>query len=190
MTILYENNGYRIESLDKIELIKLRDPIIDQVYDNYSSFNTAGLNVKKDEAKNLNEKLSQLYSINLALFFEDRFIGWSDGTQSADNRYHMKNSGIILEYRGKGLYSLLLNQVLLQTKEQGFIELYSHHNTDNNTIIIAKLKKDFFISGFEILPKYGLTVQLSYCHSGDLKKMFEYRAGRKLDQAIKNRFQN
>jgi len=149
-----------------------------------------GLNRLPSKQKELNSNISKLYSLNLAVFHRDEFIGWSSGFQSADNRYYMNHSGIVEMFQGKGLYSKLLEIILEQTKKEGFLEIYSNHNTDNNKIIIAKLKRGFFISGFEVLPKYGLTVQLSYSHSPELRAMHDFRAGRPLSDLIKDRFKD
>lgn len=188
MTLFYDKDNYKIRGLTRNRLRELRAPILDTVYNNYTSFDTKGINPNLQAQEKLGQLKEEVYSLNLGLFYCDELIGWSDGIQTVDSRYHMKNSGVVEAHRGKGLYNLLLSTVLEETKKQGFLEVYSNHNTDNNAILIAKLKKGFFISGFEVLPKYGLTVQLTYCHSAELKKMFDYRAGRPLDKLIEGRF--
>lgn len=181
---MYQKDHFRIEALEDSELRALMKPLMGEVYNTYPTFSTEGLNWNSQE---LDSNRSSLYTLNLGLFHKDEFIGWSNGIQTSDNRYYMKNSGVLPKFRSQGLYTELLKVVIEETKKQGFLELYSNHHTDNNAVIIAKLKQGFFITGMEVLPKYGLTVQLSYSHSPKLKDMHSYRIGRALSPDIKDR---
>ncbi len=171
------------------ELASLRKPIYKKVFAGFSLIDTQGLNPNIKQLNELNKRREDLYTLNLGLFHKKKLIGWSDGIQSFDNKYYMKNSGILKEYRNKGLYSFMLNYVLNETKKRGFLEITSKHVVTNNAIITVKLKKDFIISGFEILPSFGLVVQLTHCHSKELKEMYKYRSGNSLSKLVSERLQ-
>lgn len=182
MKEIYSEKDFSVRRFDsQNELRALTKPLFDTVYNQYSSFDTTSLRTDH----NLNENKAGLYSLNLGLFHGDKIIGWSDGGQTHKNTYYMQNSAVLSEYRRKGLYSKLLDIVLAETKNEGFLEVTSNHNTMNQKIIMAKMKKGFFISGFEVSAKYGLTVQLTYCHCEKLKKMHEFRVGKRIDDSIK-----
>jgi ribosomal protein S18 acetylase RimI-like enzyme len=188
MAVIYQQGDYRIESLSHEEIKKLFVPLFDEVFAEFSSFDMAGFADEK-KTKLLNEKSASLYRLNLALFYRDEFVGWSVGRQTEDNRFYMQNSGVKKEFRRKGLYSLLLDQTLQITKREGFLEVFSCHITTNNDILIAKLKKGFFISGMQMMPRFGMTAVLTFCHHRELQMMFDYRSGRILNKEIQNRLQ-
>jgi ribosomal protein S18 acetylase RimI-like enzyme len=89
----------------------------------------------------------------------------------------MGASVVIPEYQRQGLYSELIKKVFEITKEQGFQSIWSLHVMTNNPVIIAKLKMDFTIYGFEVNTRYGALVRLIYHHSEIKRKAIRFRAG-------------
>ena len=111
---MYQKDHFRIEALEDSELRALMKPLMGEVYNTYPTFSTEGLNWNSQE---LDSNKSSLYTLNLGLFHKDEFIGWSNGIQTSDNRYYMKNSGILPKFRSQGLYTELLKVVIEETKK-------------------------------------------------------------------------
>ncbi len=89
----------------------------------------------------------------------------------------MGTSLILPEFRRKGLYSALTSKVIEITKQIGFQSIWSMHVMTNNSVLIAKLKMDFNIYGFEVNTKYGALVRLVYHHNEMKRKVLNFRAG-------------
>ena len=159
--------SFSIKKLERPELIELRKNIVPIVYNQYRTY--SGRDLITSDHDNLRNRRKDLFQLNLGIFDGTKLVGWSDGFQLMDVIYYMRDSGIHPDYRRKGLYSMLLKEVLKETQKAGFLELESRHNMDNNPIIIAKLKEGFFISGTEQSPFYGPTVKLSYFHHSKVK---------------------
>ena len=114
------------------------------------------------------------------------FISWSWGYQESAFRFYMCNSAVFSEFRRKGLYTRLLNEMVARATRLGFQEIYSRHIITNNAVIIPKLKEGFIISSMEISDSFGTTVNLSYYPKKLRKKILDYRAGQiKPDLEIK-----
>jgi hypothetical protein len=91
---------------------------------------------------------------------EGATIGGYWGQQETFGRYYMTVSVFRPEWRGRGLYTALLGRVVAATTEAGFREMYSRHRADNNAILVPKLRAGWLIAGFEVAPRWGLTVHL------------------------------
>jgi hypothetical protein len=83
------------------------------------------------------------------------------------------------------LYSALLKKVIEITKEKGFQSIWSLHVMTNNPVIIAKLKKDFTIFGFEVNTRYGALVRMVYHHSEIKRRALRFRAGAVNDNEVR-----
>jgi GNAT superfamily N-acetyltransferase len=96
------------------------------------------------------------------LLFEHggQVIGGYWGQQEIWGRYYMTVSVFHPDWRGRGLYSALLPRVVAAAQDAGFREIYSRHRADNNPILVPKLRAGFVIAGFEVAPRWGLTVHL------------------------------
>ncbi len=119
-----------------------------------------------------------VFRLRLGVFYGDTFVGWSTGNQENSDTYYMRNSAIFEEHRRKGLYSALLEESVRRILAAGFQRIMSRHNTDNNAVIIPKLKAGFLITGMEIDDKYGVLVNLSYYPHELRRKVIAYRTGR------------
>lgn len=91
---------------------------------------------------------------------EGQAIGWAIGEIRDHLTFYMRNSGIIKSHRRMGIYSSFLTQFVQYLFEQGYERIISHHQVNNNPVIIAKLKSGFVINGMDIDERYGLQVQL------------------------------
>jgi GNAT superfamily N-acetyltransferase len=181
---------YLYKSLTWDELNQHRTPLIDLAFIDESSFDMQNLNPNTTALEALRARHGNFYELNLGVFYQDKMIAWSDGQQMSDNRYYMRNSAVLPQHRNQGIYSKLTDIVLEQTKQEGFLEIYSSHLATNNAILIAKMKKGFFITGMDLHPRFGTRINLTYSHSEELKMMYDFRAGYSLDERIATRYKN
>ena len=135
----------------------------------------------------LKSSLGEPIRINLGIYYNNEFVGWSWGYQESASRFYMCNSAVFPEHRRKGLYTMLLNEMIKIVTEIGFQEIYSRHTTTNNAVIIPKLKVGFVITSIEITDLFGALVHLTYFPNSLRKKILDYRVGQiKPDDEIKN----
>ena len=87
-------------------------------------------------------------------------IGWSCGWLERGATFYMANSGVVAQFRRRGVYSALLDAVREHAVRQGAVVLRSHHSVINNAVIIAKLRRGFFISGLSQSAQMGTLVEL------------------------------
>jgi ribosomal protein S18 acetylase RimI-like enzyme len=147
--------------------------------------------VLSEEERNLlrplHKNLNQMWRMNLCVFKGEEFCGWFTGEQYNAETFYMRNSAILPEHRRKGLYTVLMHEVLKRVKEMGFQIVLSRHTTTNNSIIIPKLKAGFVITAMEVSDRFGTLVHLSYFFNETRRQIMEFRAGDlKPDQKIKD----
>lgn len=117
------------------------------------------------------------YSLNLGIYHQGEFVGWSFGEQDGLERFHMINTGLFVAHRGKGVYTHLLPYILETVRQEGFQIVFSRHIATNNRVIIPKLKAGFVITGVELVDMFGLLVRLSYYFNPLRRKALDLRAG-------------
>ena len=117
--------------------------------------------------------------IDLGLFFDNKFVGWSWGYQETPLTFYMCNSAVLPAHRCKGLYNCLMKEMLNRTTKIGFDKIYSRHMITNNDILIAKLKQGFKITHFELSETFGTMVHLSFYKSKTKNEILDFRSGHK-----------
>lgn len=139
--------------------------------------------------KSLNEKYQNNLPMHSVLFYEDKLVGWSFGYQDTRESFHMTNSAILPEYRGKTLYSLLLEEVIEHLRKKGIQRVLSYHSMTNNYIILPKLKKGFLITGLHVNDMVGTLVELTYYMNPIRRKIMDFRVGQtRPDEELKKIF--
>lgn len=142
---------------------------------------------ERTQLKPLNQNMSQMLRFNLCIFRGEEFCGWFTGDQYNAETFYMRNSAILPQHRRKGLYTILMHEVLERVKAMGFQIVLSRHTTTNNSIIIPKLKAGFVITSIEVSDRFGTLVHLSYFFNETRRQIMEFRAGDlKPDQKIKD----
>lgn len=131
----------------------------------------------KENSERLKQELGNPIRINLGVFYQGQFVGWSWGFQESPYKFYMCNSAIFPEHRRKGLYTELIKEMLKRIKSLGFQEVYSRHTAGNNAVIIPKLKAGFSISSMEISDLFGTLIHLTYYLIPLRKKVYDYRTG-------------
>lgn len=137
----------------------------------------------KFESENLNllseQSLEKLLEDNYLLLDEKGLvIAMMRGWQKSYDSYYMQFTAVHTDFRKQGLYSALIDRILLYTSRLGFSRVLSCHAPFNNAVLIAKLKKDFKVVGMDIDPALGINILLCYFHNQELKRAFELRCGK------------
>jgi GNAT superfamily N-acetyltransferase len=121
--------------------------------------------------------MGEPFLLRLGLFWNDEFVGWHFGDQLSATEFYMRNSAVLPEHRGKGLYSAMLRCVVELLVEMGFQEISSRHNTTNNAVIVPKLKQGFVITSLEVSDAFGVLVVLKYFANARRRTMMDVRSG-------------
>lgn len=122
-------------------------------------------------------KCENRFTLRIFVYENNQIIGWCHGFQIENDTFYMTNSAINEPFRNKGIYSQLLKQVIEILREKGFQKITSRHKSNNNQVIIPKLKAGFVISSFEISEIFGILIQLTYFFNTTTKKVFDFRIG-------------
>ena len=176
--------GYVVKEIPTAEFHKLWQKPAGKLFNDVSLFyDHTKVNTKKESKKF--EKLRKQfdsekhYRLNLGLFYKNKFVGWSWGHQETATVFYMCNSAVLKEHRRKGLYTILMNEMLKRVCEQGFMRIYSRHIITNNDILIAKLKAGFKITNFELSDRFGTMVHLTYFPQKIRSEILDFRSGYK-----------
>lgn len=132
---------------------------------------------ERAQIKMLHKNLSQMIRFNLCIFKGEEFCGWFTGDQYNHETFYMRNSAILPNHRRKGLYTVLMHEVLDRAEKMGFQVVLSRHTTTNNSIIIPKLKAGFVISALEVSDRFGTLVHLSYFFNEKRRQVMQFRSG-------------
>lgn len=176
---------YAIKKIETDEFVKLWEKPGKKIFNDASLFfvNSEVYSKKElNQFKKLREEYNvskNVYRLNLALFYKDKFVGWSWGFQETATVYYMCNSAILPQHRRKGLYTALMLETMKCVKPKGFLKLYSRHIITNNDIIIAKLKCGFKITNFELSDAFGTMVHLTYFPQKIKNDILDFRSGLK-----------
>lgn len=101
-------------------------------------------------------------ALRIGAFRGDTLIGWTYACPEGTSLLYMINSGVAPAERQKGIYSELARLVIEHARSRGYVTILSRHAANNNSVIIAKLKLGFFVSGFEYSEVYGPLVRLTF----------------------------
>ena len=132
---------------------------------------------EKDQIAKLTEILGSPLCLRFGLFHGEVFVGWHIGDQHSREEYYMRNSGVLPEFRGRGLYTAMLKELIIFFGEIGFQVISSKHNATNNRVMIPKLKAGFIISGMSISDRFGTLVRLEYFTNPIRRSVMDVRCG-------------
>lgn len=125
----------------------------------------------------LNEKYQSNLTMHSVLFYNSKLAGWSFGYQDTKESFLMANSAILPEFRGRSLYSLLLDEIIEHLTKKGIQRIWSNHSLTNNHIILPKLKRGFLITGFHVNDTAGTLVDMTYYTNPIRKRIMDFRVG-------------
>lgn len=111
-------------------------------------------------------------------------IGWHYGFQRSELEYFMANTGVLPEYHNRGIYSAFLKFLVARAADAGFQYLTSLHHSDNNAVLVPKLKAGFVLQAFGYLiqtmlleANAGPMVQLVYPVKDEYRQYLGFQRG-------------
>jgi GNAT superfamily N-acetyltransferase len=113
--------------------------------------------------------------VRFGAFADETLIGWSCGWFERGNTFYMASSGISPIFRRQGVYSRLLQAVVLHAQEAGALVIRSQHSILNNPVIICKLQRGFHIAGLSSSAQMGTLVELVLHLSQQRRDLFRNR---------------
>jgi GNAT superfamily N-acetyltransferase len=134
-----------------------------------------------DEEKEKYKKFKPDFKDEAFLYFivrkNDEVIARSFSNQISLDTLMMCMSYVKKEYRGNGIYKMMMDETIKRSKEIGYRKIQSYHNTTNNNIIIPKLKAGFVFTGIKINAGYGTLAELTMFFNSDEKDAVDFRTG-------------
>jgi len=151
--------------------------LVDEAFSDYEESELLS-EVSREEASARSETQASVAQggIRIGAFRGEQLIGWTLASPDGASLLHMVNSGVARSERRKGVYSELARLVIEQAKSKGYSFIVSRHATNNNAVIVAKLKLGFFVSGFEYSEVYGPLVRLTFLLGEKRRALYKARA--------------
>lgn len=132
----------------------------------------------------LRENLAGARHLHFLILDGDEPVGWHYGFQRSELEYFMANTGILPDYQNRGLYSAFLKFIVQHAADLGFQYLTSIHHSDNNAVLVPKLKAGFVLQAFGYLiqtmlleANVGPMVQLVYPVREEYRPYLGFRRG-------------
>jgi len=132
---------------------------------------------EKEISKSINHMPDDENNIYLLIRDNGEIIARSFSFQELRRSLLMAMSFVNTDYRGNGLYKLMMDATVKFARERGYLKITSLHNATNNKIIIPKLKYGFNITGMRIDAGYGTLVELTYFLSELEREAVDFRCG-------------
>ena len=153
--------GITARSVDEKELSSVIRSLWPEVFSANVNIEFFQIPKERFEAlKTLLEEFAKNHTERWVFYAGGRAIGWSIGEMDDESTFYMRNSGLLPEFRRKGIYSSFLERFLAELTALGYERVTSHHQMNNNPVIIAKLKAGFTIIGTEMDERYGAQIKL------------------------------
>lgn len=169
-----------IKKLNSEEFYPLFKKYRGKIFKNTLSFSAFDVRTKSEKSKfeNLSNGVKDRFQIHFVAYdTAGNIIGWSSSNQTKVADLYMMNSAVFPKYRRNGIYTKFVKLTLIEAKKLGFQNIYSTHVSTNNSVIIAKLKLGFVITGFELSDEFGLLVKLNFYLNQTRKEALDFRAG-------------
>ncbi len=103
----------------------------------------------------------------------DEPIGWFYGYMEDEETFFIDTIGLIPTFRGRGVYSAFLRQLIAYLRAMGYERLTTSHHPNNRAALIADLKAGFNIVGLELHESHGPMVKMACSLHGDRRRGFE-----------------
>lgn len=182
-------NDIVLKSMDKKSLFAFVEKNDSNVFGNSVELFSKLTKQEKMQLGRLGENLNSVYQLNLGLFHKDQQIGWHFGAQRQSHHFYMTNSGILPEFRNRGLYRKMVESISNRLFEDGFLEISSHHHLTNNPVLVAKLKCGFFITGIDMDPRFGMMIVMKKYKHQERNEVLHFRSGLKNCSEILHRLE-
>lgn len=170
----------KISELTQEEVDEKIQPLISCAFGETFSYSVFDIRTQKELAEfpRLKESFRKREFIYLGAFSDSgELLGYSLSYQSRVYEIYTQTSVVLPAFRRQGVYTELTKTVLKLAEERGYQMVVSSHVPSNNSVIVAKLKLGFRISGFELSDDFGSLVKLTYYLNDKRSKMFDVRSG-------------
>jgi RimJ/RimL family protein N-acetyltransferase len=104
---------------------------------------------------------------------KDEPIGWFYGYMEDEETFFIDTIGLVPAFRGQGVYSAFLRQLIAYLRAIGYERLTTSHHPNNRAALIADLKVGFNIVGLELHESHGPLVKTAYHLHKDRRQAFE-----------------
>jgi RimJ/RimL family protein N-acetyltransferase len=104
---------------------------------------------------------------------QDEPVGWFYGYMEDEETFFIDTIGLVPAFRGKGIYSAFLVQLIAYLGAIGYERLTTTHHPNNRAALIADLKVGFTIVGMELHESHGSMVKMAYHLHEDRRQGFE-----------------
>jgi hypothetical protein len=187
-SVLFGN--YTIRALDNAEFGPLFRQYRPTIFQTMLDFDVQqALSTEEQTATaRLREQMGTPFRLNIGIYHQQEFIGWSFGRQESAEKYYTVNTAILPQHQGKGIYSALLPRILGAVQREGFQIVSSRHVATNNQVLVPKLKAGFVITGVELSDVFGVLVHLSYFFNPIRRKVLDVRVGQARPDAEVKRY--
>ncbi len=104
---------------------------------------------------------------------KDEPIGWFFGYMEDEDTFFIDTIGLVPAFRGRGIYTAFLRQLIEYLRAIGFERLTTSHATNTRAALIADLKVGFNNVGLELHESHGVWVKTAYYLHEDRRQAFE-----------------
>lgn len=104
---------------------------------------------------------------------EDEPIGWFYGYMEDEETFFIDTIGLVPAFRGRGIYSAFLRQLIAYLRAVGYERLTTSHHPNNRAALIADLKAGFDIVGLDLHESHGPLLKTAYHLHEDRRQAFE-----------------
>lgn len=172
-------DGFEMRSMTLEEFQPLWEKASLRVFKDKARLNVQSIltETEKNSMAELGKFMGSPLCLPFGVFQGEQFVGWHVGDQKSREEFYMRNSGVLPEFQGKGLYTALLKNIVKVIGQMGFQVISSKHNATNNRVIVPKLKAGFTITGLEISDKFGTLVRLEYFTNQIRRDVVDFRCG-------------
>ncbi|HVJ64403.1 MAG TPA: GNAT family N-acetyltransferase [Bdellovibrionota bacterium] len=172
--------GFTVRASTREEVTAVAEALFERIYPQNGEHARFVITAARREAmKSFYDHYSQLHHEWLLFCLADGTpMGWMMGEMDNHNTFYMRNTGVLPEYQGQGIYKELLEHMIAYLGELGYERISSHHLVTNNRIIITKLKQGFYFAGLELTEQWGPMAKLVKILVKDREDSFITQYGR------------
>jgi RimJ/RimL family protein N-acetyltransferase len=161
---------------DRPEFWAHASPLMDAIFTPYPDLGAYGYAIpeaRRAAAKPLTALFGRSHHEHFLFWGADSaIIGYGYGDMRDAQTFFMTSSGVLPAYRGRGVYSGYVRQLLAYLAALGYERVISNHHPNNRAVLIAKLKLGFSITAVNLDERWGAQVELTYLFHQDRRDAY------------------
>ena len=115
---------------------------------------------RRAQTEPLNRIFQCLHHEHIVFYDGEKPVGWSTGRMENPITFRMSSSGLLPDYRRRGIYTAFTRRLLDYLKAVGYERVSSHHHPTNRAVLTAKLKLGFNITATILSEDVGAVVEV------------------------------